>query len=531
MTAIDVRVYSAADPDELLAVLDHTKRRGWTDPLSDVGGGTFDVPALHPKLVADPTILNYGNVVRLALDSTEVFGFIIEKKTMPRVMGNEDAGRWLRISGRGVLAVLESAVVYPEDGLEGNPERVFEAENAGAIMRIFFNEAIFRGALVGVSRDFDPVLDSDNHAWTANLDLSEKAGTDLLSVALRHADLAVDIHMKPQMRLQYFNRRGTDRSTGPTPIIVRAADKMDELVVDGEGVVKNTLLIEGPSGFVDRQDAGSTTTYGRREGFVAMGNAKSSAQLTSLADRILAVQGLPIETVKIKSRWNPRARPYLDFDVGDWILAPDAGSSDLTTQRVVALTIEEDDQGEITVSPELAGRRKQFETRIARWLKSIGDGSLGGAAAGASSPTTTSGTDSAIAAAIDAHEATHPHPDELADMADVDVVGAADEDVLTFESSSANWEAKPPVVGALTASAAWNPGSLLNDAITSTDVACPGAHPGAPAIAAFDAVTPSEWMIYATVTDDDQVHVDLWNRTGATVDLPAGTVRVVVFPA
>jgi hypothetical protein len=81
----------------------------------------------------------------------------------------------------------------------------------------------------------------------------------------------------------------------------------------------------------------------------------------------------------------------------------------------------------------------------------------------------------------------------------------------------------------LIAEAAWDPASITAGGTAQTSVTVPGARPGDFAQAAFSAGTILTF--HAQVSAQDTVTVVAWNRTGAAVDLAAGTVRVRVVKA
>ncbi len=79
----------------------------------------------------------------------------------------------------------------------------------------------------------------------------------------------------------------------------------------------------------------------------------------------------------------------------------------------------------------------------------------------------------------------------------------------------------------LTATATWDPASIGAGAVASTTVSCTGAAAGDPAIAGFSSITGTGWRIYACAYADN-VRVVIQNDTLGAVDLPQGTVKVVV---
>jgi hypothetical protein len=84
------------------------------------------------------------------------------------------------------------------------------------------------------------------------------------------------------------------------------------------------------------------------------------------------------------------------------------------------------------------------------------------------------------------------------------------------------------ITAILTNTAAWNPGNLANLSFDAVNVTCTGAAVGDPALAGFSSLVTG-WLIYATVIATDSVRVTIENRTGGSVDLASGTVRVTVF--
>ena len=82
----------------------------------------------------------------------------------------------------------------------------------------------------------------------------------------------------------------------------------------------------------------------------------------------------------------------------------------------------------------------------------------------------------------------------------------------------------------LVAEAAWDPPSIAAGASAQVNVPLTGARPGDFASAAFSLAT-SGVVFLAQVGASDVVTVTAWNRTGAAVDLNAGTVRARVVKA
>src|SRR5262245_14255465 len=83
----------------------------------------------------------------------------------------------------------------------------------------------------------------------------------------------------------------------------------------------------------------------------------------------------------------------------------------------------------------------------------------------------------------------------------------------------------------LTATLTWNPASLANGANVSQDVTVPGAAVGDAVAAGFSGITAAGWRLTGNVRATNTVSVLLTNNTGSTVDLPSGTLTVIVLKA
>lgn len=439
-TGIQVRIFDGDDPNTLLDILPDTFAREWNDPLRGPGSGSFKVSELHPKLIADPDLLAYGNLVSFFLDDVRRFSIIIEGKGFDgSASPAEDGGRVIHVKGRGAKATLERGQVYPAGSIGGNPVRPFAASNGGQIPETLITEAQARGALGGVTLDFDAFTDSNNAPWAVPLNLDERAGTDLLRVVGRLEEVAGDYYMSPALQLQAFNERGIDQTiqtinTGP--MILRAADTILEERHDEDGGIVNTLLIETATGFVERQDATSVAEHGRREGYISLGNVDNSDQVDRVAAAIFARLAQPADSAAFRVADIDGRRPYVDWNVGDYVLAPDS-SGQLIKQRVWGLTVSESSEGIPLFEPEFNNITEELDARLDRWLASMSRGTLAGAAAAVTEPVATASLGEVSTAVAD-HELTNDHHPELhtIDSHDTSATGAQLDELTGAGSTS-----------------------------------------------------------------------------------------------
>jgi hypothetical protein len=83
-------------------------------------------------------------------------------------------------------------------------------------------------------------------------------------------------------------------------------------------------------------------------------------------------------------------------------------------------------------------------------------------------------------------------------------------------------------LGQLGGTASWNPAPLTNGAVATTTISVSGANVGDPVKAGFTSITATGWSLRAHVLSPGVVTVELTNNTGGTVDLPSGTLTVLV---
>lgn len=112
--SITAKVYDGSSPSTLIATLNSRRAPNWLHQLNDPGSGSVQIHVLDADLAAHPTITDHLNIVRFQIGGTDRFAFIVENPDLPPVPADENSGLWWTLSGRGVLAILEEAVVDAE---------------------------------------------------------------------------------------------------------------------------------------------------------------------------------------------------------------------------------------------------------------------------------------------------------------------------------------------------------------------------------------------------------------------------------
>ena len=91
--------------------------RSFQTTLSDVGAGAIRLQNDDALLAA----IDKGEFIRFSLDGTPRFLMLVEKLDTVAIAPNEEVDEVTTISGRGSLAMWESAVVLPPNGVTGQP--------------------------------------------------------------------------------------------------------------------------------------------------------------------------------------------------------------------------------------------------------------------------------------------------------------------------------------------------------------------------------------------------------------------------
>lgn len=114
---IVVRVCDPSDPLTVLETLDEAKAKKWREIVSAHGTGSCVLQNDDADLAATLG----GRLLRFELDGRAVFLASIEKRSQVVISPAEGPAEATEVGGRGIMALWEDAVVYPEAGATGRP--------------------------------------------------------------------------------------------------------------------------------------------------------------------------------------------------------------------------------------------------------------------------------------------------------------------------------------------------------------------------------------------------------------------------
>lgn len=250
----------------------------------------------------------------------------------------------------------------------------------GEVIRLLLEEAGVDGDW---TLDFSDTKDSDGQPWGEFREITVGVGRSLLEVLREMADTYIDIAAAPgSQTLRAWNRgtRGNVRAVTLQQTTDPATSDFLSLSHAGKRTRLNKALIRYAGGWTEKEDTASTGTHGDRGGYLELGAVQGEAQAIQVAAELMDNRAAPAyaTTATLHPR-GPVTTPYVSFEVGDTITAPDETDAD-ASMRVLSIAMSEDDEGVIDWPVRLRDEQLELEERHNTWLRRMADGAaLGGA--------------------------------------------------------------------------------------------------------------------------------------------------------
>ncbi|AHM55903.1 hypothetical protein EAL2_c06010 [Peptoclostridium acidaminophilum DSM 3953] len=376
-TGLELYVCDRSNPNKVVAYLESATDKTFQLLMNNPGSGQLTISRLDAD-GGNRDLIRDQNLILCKIGGRSIFKWIIESRNPQYVDSGEQ--QLIKVSGRGVLSILETAVVYPE----GMPtpeslEREFVGVRGAAILRQLITEAKSRGALVGIELDFTADEDSIGNPWTDSTSISFHAGTPLLEVANRLGEGMglFDYELTPDLKLKLYRSKGTNKYEEvryrPSQAIITHQNQSDA------SKVTNTVLVEGEGGaIVEAVHAEGQISWGRREGYLQARNIKSEwSALQSYGNSFLATAayaawGIQGTVTDFLDDSGERLAPFKSYELGDWIgwLIPPEGTDEIGFDgrlRVKGITCQEDnDTGHLKYTLELNNVMLEHDIRIAQ---------------------------------------------------------------------------------------------------------------------------------------------------------------------
>lgn len=363
------------NPNTILCQLDGAKSKAFQVLLNNSGSGKFSISRYDIK-GSNREYIKDQNYVLCRHDGIDVFKWIIEGRRPTYVDSSEQ--QMIEVSGRGILAMLDWAAVYPEN--MGTPvlDRAFSG-HAGAVLRTLIIEAQARGSIPGVMIDWSATNDSLGNTFDDTTNITFHIGTPLSEVAKKFSEgLGLfDIEMTPDLKLRIYKVKGENKYDTvkymPSQAIMSHQNQSDA------SKVINEVLVEGEDGTL--AISGHPTSqedWGRREGYLQASNISDG--LSEYGQRYLSraafaewgIQGTVTKFVDSKGNV---IKPFDTYLIGDWIgwLIPPEGTDTVGFDgnlRTKGITVEENDEtGDLSYTLELNNVMLENEIKMSQAIE------------------------------------------------------------------------------------------------------------------------------------------------------------------
>lgn len=259
---------------------------------------------------------------------------------------------------------------------------------AGEIMLKLLAEAQSRGVLFPtyITPTFTSTHDSNGVLWADKMDWSFGVGESMASVLSKMEELICDAWIDPDnYNFHMVAERGKNRTIFgydvdgvtviSTPVIFEKGKNLQQASSESLGKIKNSLSVKTADGWLLASSTDtSSSKYGTIEGTLDTGtSADISKSLASLVfeQRSTEEEGASYNIVATDKI------PLVDFDVADWVKAPnDTGL--LVPRKVMSISITEGDSGNALYALEFDTIFRDNEDRFNKILSKLSAGGLGG---------------------------------------------------------------------------------------------------------------------------------------------------------
>lgn len=115
---IEVEVYRHTDPLTMVATLQGRKDPKFLREIAGNGGGQIDINVHDGKIEADPTLLDYRNLLKFKVDGLYIGAMLITSKTSTTVSEGEASEQVYSVAGESLKSWFDDAIILPYGGLK-----------------------------------------------------------------------------------------------------------------------------------------------------------------------------------------------------------------------------------------------------------------------------------------------------------------------------------------------------------------------------------------------------------------------------
>lgn len=346
-------------------------------PLNDLGALTLNYPPDAPRVDL------LGKPVELAVEVSNDQGATWSEPPSSRFMYLRDGrdpiqtGDAWSVEAAAYLIRLQKALV----GFLGLTEaggREFTNANPGAIMAALWDEAVARGALVGMTRTWTAVNDSAGTPWPEGLTVSYDPGANLLSILQGFAEAGL-VDFRTQGRsVDMFvadsaTGMGADRTLGATPVTLRFGRDLTEAPFRRTWeALADTAMVKGDGeASLVATNPNAITPWGRQETYVTASGVTDAGTLQTIADASLTLteRERTEHTFGLDFSNGPHL-PFRDYAPGEWVYAATSGGEP-QRMRIRQITLTRDNNGQAGGNVVLNDRFLEADVLTARRIAKI----------------------------------------------------------------------------------------------------------------------------------------------------------------
>lgn len=299
-----------------LTELYDAQTRSYLAALNEPGSGSFTINAYSAQ--ATTANLTLGNLVRVDWSGTTIGWWMIEDLS-ETLIADSKTKETITVSGRGLLALLQKAIIYPllwPAEFTRLEMPLVCAPNAGAGFTALANSNVELPFTVS----FDSNYDSDDNAWVNDVYLEFRPGQNLLDVIGSLAGLGYYVRISGSRTLDIYKAFGgglfgQDRTA--TVIFRRGLNILTASRKTAGRELANVVLGQGQSHWVESQDATSITAHNRRQIFLQARGASNESQVIASNAALLARTAEPDAELAIDVTMTPAA--FTAYNLGDLV--------------------------------------------------------------------------------------------------------------------------------------------------------------------------------------------------------------------
>lgn len=295
------------------------------DCINDVGSYTFSWNLNSPgasNLISDTDIqMAVCMDFRDGNGYTEVCRFLYEQDTYDPSMSESAI---IQSNGRGIVALLDQAIVYPQAGVGSNiTSWSFSGATPGKIMLDLINAAKARGCFSFLNVSFTSGHDSSGNAWTQSFTNSYSAGQSLLTVLLGLGQGGLCDFNMSGTTLNLYNPGTTLATDRSTSVFMRRNREIIGVPYQRDRTQIGTVMLAiGDNGVNVERTATTLGSIGRREKYLAQSGVTDTGTLNYWADQNLGAiddQKISLTPSYICDVTNGTPVPWKDYHPGDYI--------------------------------------------------------------------------------------------------------------------------------------------------------------------------------------------------------------------